>query len=186
MAKENTAIYIILGLLNHEAMTGYDIKKRIDTSISNFWDIGYGQIYPTLKVLEQDGDVTKNVENKEKGPDRIVYSISESGRKKLQEWLARPSDTEYVKYEILLKLFFGSQLPIGENMERISNFREKNLKTVEAMEQYRASLEEVLAENVDHYYYYLTVLFGQHVYKAYLDWADEAISILERLKRSTQ
>lgn len=182
MPKENTTIYAILGLLNHEDMTGYDIKKKIKISINNFWDAGYGQIYPTLKILEKEGNVTKYSEKSGKGPERIVYSITNTGKNKLTEWLLNPSDKEYVKYEILLKLFFGSLLPVDENIRRITVFREKNIKILNTMEMYKTSLNKILSENVDHYYFYLTVLFGQHLYKAYLDWADEAISILEKIE----
>jgi hypothetical protein len=40
-------------------------------------------------------------------------------------------------------------------------------------------LQTLIPENKDHLYYYLTVLFGEKIYKAYLDWAKEALEILE-------
>ncbi len=66
-----------------------------------------------------------------------------------------PEQKEYTKYEILLKLFFGSLVPDESNLAR------------------------VLHNEKDHLYFYLTVLFGEHVYKAYLDWADEAKALLD-------
>ena len=36
MAREKKIDMVILGLLNHEELTGYDIKKRIDGAISFF------------------------------------------------------------------------------------------------------------------------------------------------------
>ena len=80
MAKENTTIYIILGLLTHEELSGYDIKKIIDSSIGNFWEVGYGQIYPTLKVIEKEGLVERKNEIQSKGPERITYTITDKGR----------------------------------------------------------------------------------------------------------
>ena len=44
MAKDNTTRYIILGLLNHEPLSGYDMKKQIDIMVSQFWNVGYIQI----------------------------------------------------------------------------------------------------------------------------------------------
>jgi DNA-binding PadR family transcriptional regulator len=49
--KENRARYVILGLLSHQPMSGYELKKYAGQWISYFWDIGYGQIYPALKDL---------------------------------------------------------------------------------------------------------------------------------------
>ncbi len=37
MAKDRKIDMVILGLLAHEDLTGYDIKKRIDGAISLFW-----------------------------------------------------------------------------------------------------------------------------------------------------
>ena len=51
--KDNNATYVLLGLLSHNPMTGYDIKKSVATRMSYFWDLSYGQIYPTLKATRK-------------------------------------------------------------------------------------------------------------------------------------
>lgn len=180
MSKVNITYYAILGLLTHGDLTGYDIKKRIDVSISNFWDAGYGQIYPTLKTLEGEDLITKTTDPSEKGPDRIVYSITDAGKNKLIEWLLDSNEKEYVRYEILLKLFFGNMVPVEENMEKVIKFRERNAQKLNSMESIEENLKKVLEDHGDHLYYYLTLLFGKHLYSAYLKWADEVIDILNK------
>lgn len=182
MAKENTTIYIILGLLSHGDMSGYDIKKRIDLSINNFWDAGYGQIYPTLKVLEKEELVTKKSDPGAKGPERIVYSMTDKGRDRLVEWLSKREDKEYVKYEILLKLFFGSLLSETDNIKRIEEFKKSKSGYLRSLQFVKQDLARVLEQDKTHYYYYLTALFGEHICKAYIDWADEAVALLRNLK----
>ena len=50
-------------MLSKQPMTEYDINKRVKTRMDPFWDISYGQIYPTLRMLEKAGvewaDTTK-------------------------------------------------------------------------------------------------------------------------------
>ena len=46
------------------------------------------------------------------------------------------------------------------------------------MEAFKSNLGRVLGDSPDHLYYYLTVLFGEQIYKAYLAWADEALQLL--------
>jgi DNA-binding PadR family transcriptional regulator len=46
MGKENKTIYVILGFLSHEGLTGYEIKIRIDLSL-----IYFGQIYIQWQLL---------------------------------------------------------------------------------------------------------------------------------------
>lgn len=181
MAKENTTIYIILGLLTHEDMSGYDIKKRIDTAISYFWNAGYGQIYPTLKVLVSDGLVSKKNDMETKGPDRIIYTITPAGKEALKNWLALPNEKEYVKYELLVKLFYGSLLPVEENLKKIEEFKDSKMKDLHIMEAFKESLGKVLQQDQTHLYYYLTVLFGEHMHKAYVAWAEEAKGLLENM-----
>ena len=45
MEKRKTR-YVILGLLLEGSLSGYDIKKIIDTRFSFFWSESYGQLYP--------------------------------------------------------------------------------------------------------------------------------------------
>jgi DNA-binding PadR family transcriptional regulator len=179
MPKNNTTRFIILGLLQHEDLSGYDIKKKIDHMISSFWEVGYGQIYPTLKQLVDDELACKRTGTDSKGPEKNIYSITEKGRETLKEWLATPEEKEYTKYEILLKLFFGSLASKGDNINRIQTFRQRQEKKLELIQLFKSNLERVLGETDDHIYYYLTVLFGEKIYSAYIDWANEATSLLE-------
>lgn len=58
MAKDRKIDLVILGLLAHDDLTGYDIKKRIDGAITFFWKGSFGSIYPALSAMEKDGLVT--------------------------------------------------------------------------------------------------------------------------------
>ena len=57
MAKDRKIDLVILGLLSHEDLTGYDIKKQIDSGISFFWKGSFGSIYPALSEMEKSGFV---------------------------------------------------------------------------------------------------------------------------------
>lgn len=183
MAKDNKTLHVILGLLAHEDLTGYGIKKRIDSSLAFFWDAGFGQIYPSLGVLEREGLVSKRTEAYERQPKRIIYSITEAGRSELKKWLATPVEKEPVRYEILLRLFFGSQLPVGDSIKRIEEFGSRHRAHYETMLQYKKELEDLLPQGGDHFFIYLTVLFGEKVYRAYLDWVEEAKGMLEDVSK---
>lgn len=47
--------YAILGLLNRQKMTRYDISRACDTSLFEFWNAKHSQIYPELKSLTEAG-----------------------------------------------------------------------------------------------------------------------------------
>jgi len=185
MGKENKTVYVILGFLNHEDLTGYDIKKRIDTVLSYFWGAGFGQIYPTLSLLERKGWVTKRNDSMGQKIERIIYAITDEGRDNLILWLAKPSENDKVKYEILLKLFFGSALDVQKNIDHIEKFKNNYEKELPVLKGFEKNLTQVKdeVEDTDHLYYLLTVLFGEKIYGAYLEWSNEALALLKTYQK---
>ena len=87
MAKDRKIDLVILGLLAHEDLTGYDIKKRIDGSIRFFWKGSFGSIYPALGGMLAAGQVEKTEEVSEGGMEKILYRITGAGRETLENWL---------------------------------------------------------------------------------------------------
>ena len=179
ISKENTTSYIILGLLAHEVMTGYAMKKRIEISIKNFWDVGLGQIYPTLKTLEFDRFIERASKTVSEKDNKILYTITDKGKKHLVDWLENAVVTEYVKYEVILKLFFGSKISYQHNKERVTDFLNNSKQKLETAEEVSDKLLKIIDEDDDHFYYYLTTLFGKHIYKAYINWAEEVNQLLD-------
>jgi len=177
--KDNNTKYVVLGLLGHTPMSGYDIKKSVATRMSYLWDLSYGQIYPTLKELEKNGQITKKVEIKEHGPNRIVYTITDKGLKELQTWLAKPAKKEVHKYEFLLKLFFGDQAYPELNLKHIQEFKARNQKILQTMTLFEESLKPILNESEGHYYILLTILLGKSISQASIQWADNASKMLQ-------
>src|ERR1051325_176878 len=85
-ADGNSVTPVILGLLSYAPMSGYDMKQAVDRSTRFFWAASYGQIYPELKRLEQEGLVEgKDAPNG--GRTRRVYRLTKAGREALAEWL---------------------------------------------------------------------------------------------------
>ena len=108
MSRSGRTGQALLGFLTWGPMSGYDLKKVIDGSISNFWSESYGQIYPVLKKLEAEGRVTCR-EGQEGGRKRNVYAITEAGSAELDAWLAEPPEDQPSRNELLLKLFFAER-----------------------------------------------------------------------------
>lgn len=179
MANEKKMNYVFLGLLSHEPMTGYEIKKRMDTTLRLFWGASYGSIYPTLNMLVQEGMVTKCA-GTDNGRNKIVYTITDQGRATLREWLAVPAEKDELRYETLLKLFFGSNIGTAGTLEHIRRFRDKIERELPFLYASADELEKIRDEDEAHLYYQLTAGFGIRVYEAFLKWCDEAEDILAK------
>jgi PadR family transcriptional regulator, regulatory protein AphA len=101
--------FVILGALSLRPMTGYEVKQLVDGAIRFFWAASYGQIYPELRRLEDDGLVESEADP-QGGRKRNRYRLTEVGRSRLHEWLLDPAAGYETRDEGLLKLFFARDL----------------------------------------------------------------------------
>lgn len=132
MEAEPTAVtWAVLGLLRRRPMSGYDLKASIDRTIRHFWAASYGQIYPELRRLEDQGLVTGH-EEPTGGRPRRVYELTERGRAALEDWLSSDLDPLYeLRDEGMLKLFFSDALP----EQRLANIRSMRQRMEQKLEQ---------------------------------------------------
>ena len=177
MAKDRKIDMVILGLLSHEDLTGYDIKKHIDGAISFFWKGSFGSIYPSLSAMEEEGLVIKQKAENAGGRGKILYHITDKGLEVLKEWLREEQASNDLKYETLLKLYFGGAGTREVSLHNIDVFEEKIRNDLALLKIYKKNLEKV-RDNEDHMYFYLTVLFGIETYEAYLKWCAKARKML--------
>jgi DNA-binding PadR family transcriptional regulator len=182
--KKAKGKYAILGMLSIAPMSGYDIKKRIEGSISNFWKESYGQIYPILKGLVAEKLVTKTVEKGSGKPDRHVYALTERGRKELQRWLSEGAVPKVERNELLLKLFFGEEVSLATNVHHIDRYRELQRGLLETYQAIEKEIKAEFRDNSNLPYWLLTVRHGQYVSQALLDWCDESLTKLKKLAKS--
>ncbi len=109
----NAVTPALLGLLWHKPRSGYDIKTVVDRSTRFFWAASYGQIYPELKRLEEEG-LVEGEDRPNGGRSRRVYTLTPSGREALVEWLYGSTVTIELRDESLLRLFFADALPVED------------------------------------------------------------------------
>ena len=95
----------ILVCLTERDMSGYDLAKQFDTSIGFFWRATHPQIYRELRKLKEKGHVSATEHIQQGKPDKIVYSLTSSGRKALKAWSLAPVDPPSVKDDLLVRLY---------------------------------------------------------------------------------
>ena len=180
--KKNKSKYSILGILSFGPMSGYDIKKFYEQSVASFWSESYGQIYPVLKRLAKDGLATKSVQKQEGKPDRHIYAITQKGREELQRWLVEPTGRHVGRHEIILKLIFGKQISIADNIRQIEAFKDRQQKELTELEELKDQFQINRAENPNHPFWQLAFDYGKHVNRAYIQWAEEALTSLRKME----
>ncbi len=175
---------MILGLLSDGSKSGYAIKQEIEQVISHFWKESFGQIYPALHQLCQDGLARRNA-GRTGHRQRHLYTITPAGRRELRRWLVIPPGVGIIRHELLLKVFFGKHTDPATLLRHLETYRERVEQTqtflLEAEKDIRATIP---AGEQD--YWLLTVRSGQLVTEAGLAWAAEARRVLGRMKRGSE
>ena len=104
---------VALGMIAFGQRTGYDIKAFVDKTTRYFWAASYGQIYPELKRLADQG-LLRGWSEPSGGRARTVYELTDAGAAALQHWLESDEETLYeLRDEGMLKLFFSDSAPEG-------------------------------------------------------------------------
>lgn len=180
--------YILLGFLNYQPMTGYDLKRALDHSTGHFWHAYHSQIYTTLRQMEKDGLVTSQFVMGEGQPDRRTYTIAEQGRAQLTEWLSHPlTETSSIKEDLLVRLFFSGQRSNESILAELTVQREIHQQKLAEYRKMRVEMEEV-AKNLpipslrrDSVFWMATLKMGMRYEEAYLEWLNETIHTVQGL-----
>ena len=109
MAGRRSTPFAILGLLRIAPMSGYEIRKELQSSAGYFWNESYGQIYPALRDLEASGWARPKAVRGEGRRRRKVYAITSKGATAFERWLGGPPRPTPPRNELLLKLFLADR-----------------------------------------------------------------------------
>jgi PadR family transcriptional regulator, regulatory protein AphA len=170
--------YAVLGLLSSGEQSGYDLKKRADSSVGYFWTPAKSRIYAILPRLVEAGLVRRRDVRQQGRPDKQIYRLTPEGRRALVEWLANgPLEPDPERHLLLLKLYFGELAGPEALIEQVRERRHE-------IESFRAELVEIDARprpvDGDDLYPRLTRMYGLAWADAIIAWAKEAEKELAR------
>ena len=142
----------------------------------------YGSIYPALCALEQDEKIERE-EIKDTNRGKILYRITDKGVNALKEWISSEGNKDELRYETLLKIFFGGSVGNKATIKQIESFEKKINGELKMLNFFQNNLLNVIDEDEDHLYFLLTVKFGIETYNGHLNWCREAKKILKEREK---
>ncbi|MFA6450039.1 MAG: PadR family transcriptional regulator [bacterium] len=114
--------YAILGLLHYGDLHGYRIKELLKRDFGYMWTVNFGQIYPALREMQEEGFVTMARVEQENAPDRKLYSITEKGDSEFRRWLdSEPERSLTIRDPFLLRFAFFGFGDNGRSLEQIDD-----------------------------------------------------------------
>jgi DNA-binding PadR family transcriptional regulator len=175
--KTTAVTPVVLGLLSLGPRSGYDIKTVVDRSTRFFWAASYGQIYPELKRLEEEG-LVEGEDQPSGGRNRRVYRLTAAGREALHDWLLGSTVTIELRDESLLRLFFADALAHDEALMLLEGRKRGHEEYLEVLRAIQA-----LPGGPDPTYVDLVLRWGIDFNEWGARWCEEQ---LERLRAKTK
>lgn len=97
--------HVLLGLLSRGSRHGYDLKREHDVRLPRARPLAFGQVYATLGRLVRDGLIVEASQDKDGGPERTSFELTERGKAELDAWLGRAEEpSPYVQSTLFAKV----------------------------------------------------------------------------------
>jgi DNA-binding PadR family transcriptional regulator len=180
--------FAVLGLLRESPMHGYELRKRLNTSLGVFRAFSYGSLYPCLKTLVAQGWLVEETAADGEPPAapltgrraKIVYRLTAAGKDHFEELLAHSGPDAWEDEHFAARFAFFGQTSKDVRM-RVLEGRRSRLE--ERLEKMRASLART-RERLDDYTLELQ-RHGMESVEREVRWLNELIET-ERAGRVTR
>ncbi len=116
--------HAILGMLSHQPMTGYDLKKIMQDSPFMYWSGNNNQIYKALLELNAEGFVTSETQHQDGSPSKKIYTITEDGLAELRLWTLTAPEAPEIKKAFLVQLAWTWQLSNAELTKLLDQYEQ--------------------------------------------------------------
>lgn len=166
--------YVILGFLANGPHSGYEIKQKVDISTRFFFAASYGQIYPELKKLEEQGLATGQ-QHQQGQRARVEYSITPAGHAALDEWINEAVTKVEFRDEGLLRLFFADTKSPDQRLHVLKAMRDERAATLTVLKEIECKFVSTPSTKKG-----LALDFGLGLFEYAVDWCDRQIASLEK------
>lgn len=173
---------ILAALLEGEA-SGYDLSKRFDVSVANFWAATPQQLYRELERMEADGVVAARVVEQQRRPDKRMVSITATGRDELAAFTTVPPRPTALRDDLLVKLQAVDAGDAGAVAAAVAGRLEQARGKLAVYDGLR---EQILGGRDEREYLrraerigpYLTLMRGRSFERENVVWAEAVLEIL--------
>ncbi|OEU90274.1 PadR family transcriptional regulator [Streptomyces abyssalis] len=193
--------FAVLGLLRESPMHGYELRKRLNTSLGVFRAFSYGSLYPCLKTLVERGWLTEEHETAAPSQEgerqdrqasltgrraKIVYKLTAAGKEHFEELLSHTGPDAWEDEHFGVRFAFFGQTSRDVRMrvlegrrsrleERLAKMRASLARTRERLDDYTLELQRHGMESVEREVRWLTELIETERTGRDLEAGDDAV-----------
>ncbi len=132
----------LLALLAKEPAHGYELRLALEQTFGQAYPSpNIGQIYVTLKRLEQDGLVCSQDVEQTTRPNKRVYELTPAGHEALRAWVEEPSDGPRIRDEFFIKLILAPMAGLADRIALMNAQRRHYLGLMRKLTDLQADAE---------------------------------------------
>ena len=175
----------IMATLAEGESSGYDLSKRFDVGVANFWTATRQQLYREPDKMEAEGLIVATVVTQERRPTKRVFSLTDAGRSAILDFSQGEPRPIAIRDELLVQV---EAVALGDPgavrasiLRRRARSQAKLLAYEQAFERLRdgLSVEEYVASG-ERIGPCLTLMAGISFERENVRWCDLAAEALGR------
>lgn len=175
---------VLAALLEGEA-SGYELAKRFDVSVANFWSSTPQQLYRELERLENEGLLSARLVRQHRRPDKRVFTVTDAGREELLAFTARPAKPAGLRDDLLVKLYaidLGDETAVREALAiRLERAHAKLARYDRIQDDLLGGRsEDEYLQDAERVGPYLTLMGGRMYEQQNIRWCIRVLTILDQ------
>lgn len=173
----------ILGLLTYKSMTGYELMKSFNESLSFFWNAQTSQIYRELDTIEKKGWVVSKIIPQDDKPNKKEFTLTNEGKDELNKWLNShsPEKSMTIRDDMTMRVLFSAgsnKLGLVKELIDYHNQNEEYFKSLKDIEKQINSENESSKTSEDKLYWSMAIKRGQINSQANMMWVEQCLKII--------
>ena len=179
---------VLAALLEGES-SGYQLAKRFDVSVANFWSATPQQLYRELDRLAAEALVHARLVRQQRRPDKRVFTLTDAGRAELHRFTGVPAKPVATRDELLVKLQavdVGNEDAVTKDLTvRLERARAK-LALYDRLlaDMLDGGEEDAFERESERIGPYLTLMGGRMYEQTNIRWCTAVLEVLSRRLRS--
>jgi DNA-binding PadR family transcriptional regulator len=172
---------VLATLLDADA-SGYELAKRFDASVANFWHALPQQIYGELRHLEHQGLIRGRTVRQRGRPDKRVFTITKAGQQALREFAAAPTGVGALKEDLAVKVYAAG---VADPEALIAALKQRAAQSAAKLERYQRLADALADPNGRDLRPSLTLARGITYEREKINWCALAAGRLRRHARNS-
>ncbi|WP_127504601.1 PadR family transcriptional regulator [Actinoplanes solisilvae] len=175
--------HAVLAALSHGEASGYELAKRFDVAVADYWTATPQQLYRDLERLESDGLVDARVVEQSRRPNKRVFTLTEAGRAELRAFSRRPAKPPALRDEFMVKMqaldeadpaaiIAGAEARLARSTQKLARYDQLRERLLGGLDE-REFLEA--GKQVGPY---LTLMAGRMYEQTNINWATAVLATL--------